>query len=222
MNAIQIVNEVTALVSAGSPEQAEKRLVAVAETEGDLACLETLGQLRPSTLVGILREFDTGKESVVSLLVTPELFARAVVTEEWYGEEKFTLVTPHARLKGMINSIVFRNPDDAVTFLQAICSEEKGCKTLATYLLEKHEEVRHFARFGTFDIGDKEAAVTHAEVSDRDWKEVSYLLKEHCPDDFAEVLALIASMTARADESEQQSSTNEGNQVAEEAEESVL
>ncbi|MFD2273298.1 hypothetical protein ACFS07_25580 [Undibacterium arcticum] len=70
------------LVRAGDIAGAEFALVSLAETEGDRALVAVLEELPPKDLLAVIREYDTSKESVVNLLVTPEQFARAMVMEK--------------------------------------------------------------------------------------------------------------------------------------------
>ena len=51
-------------------------LAELADTEGDGALMVVLDQLPPKDVLAVIREFDTSKESVVNLVITPEQFAR--------------------------------------------------------------------------------------------------------------------------------------------------
>ena len=74
------------LIRAGDIAGAEFALVALAESDGDHALVAVLEELPPKDLLAVIREFDSSKESVVNLLVTPEQFARAVIMEKLYGD----------------------------------------------------------------------------------------------------------------------------------------
>ena len=83
------------LILAGDIVGAESALVALADEEGDHALVLALDQLPPKDLLAVIREYDTSKESVLNLLVTPEQFSRAVVIEKQYKD------LTHAHLRGM-------------------------------------------------------------------------------------------------------------------------
>ena len=72
-----VVIESLQLILAGDIEGAERALVAIAETEGDHALVAVLDQMPPKDLLAVMREFDSSKESLVNMVVTPEQFARA-------------------------------------------------------------------------------------------------------------------------------------------------
>ena len=73
-----VVIESLQLILAGDIEGAERALVAIAETEGDHALVAVLDQMPPKDLLAVMREFDSSKESLVNMVVTPEQFARAI------------------------------------------------------------------------------------------------------------------------------------------------
>ena len=104
-----------------------------------------LEQLPPKDILAVIREYDNSKESVINLLVTPEQFARAVVIEKQYKD----LTRTH--LRGMVNSVIFREDADPVEFLNAIGDLEGGSEALADYFSEKWSRIEAFARSGTFD-----------------------------------------------------------------------
>ncbi|WP_025918300.1 hypothetical protein [Herminiimonas sp. CN] len=192
------------LVRAGDIVGAEHALVALAETEGDRALVVALDDLPPSDLLAIIREYDVSKESVVNLLVTPEQFARAVVLERRYND------LSHEHLRGMINSVIFREGCDAGEFLHAIGDTDGGCDALVDYLSDKADRVEHFFQYSTFDLfkyGDESKAklvdydlaadpdehprLSHEEVNDHDWMELTWTLRYVTPDLFSEVLTML-------------------------------
>ena len=65
-----------------------------------------LDQLPPKDVLAVIREFDTSKESVVNLVITPEQFARALMIEKRYKD------LSHTHLRGMVNSVIFREDAD--------------------------------------------------------------------------------------------------------------
>jgi hypothetical protein len=178
-----LVVKAASLIREGDIAGAEYALVNLADTEGDYALVAVLEALPPKDLLAVIREYDASKESVVNLLVTPEQFARAVVMEKLYGDRT------HARLRGMINAILFRNDSQAGEFIEAIGEVDGGYQALVDYLSDRDEEVVHFAVYDTFNVNHDEAgdAVEKSEVMDRDWKELTWLLKHEHPDMFEQI-----------------------------------
>ena len=196
------------LVRAGDIVGAEAALVSLVESEGDQALIVALDEFPSKDLLAVLRDYDSSKESVVNLLVSPEQFARAIVLERRYGENN------HQRLHGMINSVIFRADADPGEFLAAIGEVDGGTDVLADYLWERVENIEHFFRTGTFDFfGEGDEALmemddderlealfdadgyrpflNHSEVSDHDWMEVTWLLRCQFPELFREVLLIL-------------------------------
>jgi hypothetical protein len=175
------------LVRAGDIAGAEFALVSLAEAEGDLALVAVLEEMQPKDLLAVIREFDSSKESVVNLLVTPEQFARSVVMEKLYGDHT------HAHLRGMINAVLFRDDAQTGDFLTAIGEVDGGTEALIDYLSDHDEAVIHFAQFGTFNRHHTEHGdeVERSEASDHDWRELTWLLKEDHVDMFEQILSVL-------------------------------
>jgi hypothetical protein len=206
-NAIALIAKTQSLIAAGDITGAEAALVELADTQGDQALMVVLEQLPPKDILAVIREYDTSKESVINLLVTPEQFARAVVIEKQYKD----LTRTH--LRGMMNAIIFREDADTVEFLTAIGDLEGGAEALADYFSEKWSRIEAFARTGTFDTmeddGDilSESAllgsayvkprVEEDEVADQDWMQLAWILRHKIPDLFIEML-LVLRAKARA------------------------
>ncbi|AIY41039.1 hypothetical protein LT85_1881 [Collimonas arenae] len=171
------------LIRNGDIAGAEYALVSLAETEGDYALVAALDTLPPKDLLAVIREYDTSKESVVNLLVTPEQFARAVVMERLYGDHT------HVRLRGMINAVLFRDDTQTGDFIEAIGDVDGGCEALIDYLSDRDEEVVHFVTYDTFNVNRTEErdVVEKSEISDRDWKELAWLLKHEHEDMFEQI-----------------------------------
>ncbi|MFC5475633.1 hypothetical protein [Paraherbaspirillum soli] len=178
-----LVVKAASLIRNGDIAGAEYALVSLADTEGDRALIAVLEELPPKDLLAVIREFDASKESVVNLLVTPEQFARAVVMEKLYGDHT------HARLRGMINAVLFRHDAPTGEFLEAIGDVDGGCEALIDYLSDRDEEVVHFVTYDTFNINlmEERDAVDKAEISDHDWKQLTWLLKHEHPDMFRQI-----------------------------------
>jgi len=204
------------LVRVGDIVGAEAALVSLVDTEGDHALVLALDDFPPKDLLAVLRDYDSSKESVVSLLVSPEQFARAILLERRYGDPS------HQRLHGMINSVIFRADSDPGEFLVAIGEMDGGVDVLADYLWERTESVEHFFRTGTFDFfgeggessmemsdeerlevlldtGSHRPFLNHSEVNDHDWTELSWTLRYQHPELFREVLMILRAR-ARAEE----------------------
>jgi len=207
MNALALIAKTQSLIAAGDIVAAEAALVELADAEGDNALMVVLEQLPPKDILAVIREYDNSRESVINLLVTPTLFARAVVIEKQYKD----LTRTH--LRGMVNSVVFREGADPVEFLNAIGELEGGAEALADYFSEKWARVESFARHGTFDASEDDGEilseqallasayvkprVEEDEVADQDWMQLAWLLRHECPDLFIEML-LVLRAKARA------------------------
>ena len=221
-----IVARAEKLIRAGDIVGAERALVSLVESEGDDALVVALEDFPAKDLLAVLRDFDSSRESVVGLLVSPEQFARATVLERRYGDPG------HERLRGMINSVVFRADSDPGEFLAAIGELEGGCEVLADYLCDRAESVEYFFRTGSFDLfddGDDSLAelsdeerldalsdpaanrpfLTHSEVNDHDWMELSWTLRYQQPEIFRDVLLTLRAR-ARAEELQQTGAANQG------------
>jgi hypothetical protein len=201
MNHLALIAKTQSLIAAGDIVGAESALVELADTEGDSALMVVLAQLPPKDILAVIREYDNSKESIINLMVTPQQFARAVVIEKQYRD----LTRTH--LRGMLNSVIFREDSDPVEFLNAIGDLEGGSEALADYFSEKWSRIEAFARCGTFDTveddGDmlSETAllasahvkprVEQDEVADQDWMELAWLLRHECPDLFIEMLIVL-------------------------------
>jgi hypothetical protein len=209
MNHLALIAKTQSLIAAGDIVGAESALVELADTEGDAALMVVLEQLPPKDILAVIREYDNSKESVINLLVTPAQFARAVVIEKQYKD------LTRSYLRGMVNSVIFREDADPLEFLSAIGDLEGGSEALADYFEEKWSRIEAFARTGTFDaVEDDGEMLTEAallasayikprveqdEVADRDWMQTAWLLRHECPDLFIEML-LVLRAKARAHE----------------------
>ena len=180
----ELVVKAASLIRAGDIAGAEFALVSLAESEGDHALVAVLEEMPPKDLLAVIREFDASRESVVSLLVTPEQFARALVMERLYGDHT------HAHLRGMVNAVLFRDDNQSSEFLEAIGEIDGGCEALVDYLSDRDEAVVHFANYGTFNHLHSEEGdeIDKSEASDHDWKELTWLLKNDHPDMFEQIL----------------------------------
>jgi hypothetical protein len=207
MNTIALIAKTQSLIAAGDIVGAESALVELADAEGDSALMVVLEQLPPKDILAVIREYDNSKESVINLLVTPEMFARAVVIEKQYKD----LTRTH--LRGMVNSVIFREDANPVEFLTAIGELEGGSEALADYFSEKWSRIEAFARTGTFDAVEDDGemlsetallSLAYAppkleldEVTDQDWMQLAWLLRHECPDLFTETV-LVLRAKARA------------------------
>jgi hypothetical protein len=207
MQHLALIEKTQSLIAAGDIVGAESALVELADREGDGALMEVLQQLPPKDVLAVIREYDDSRVSIINLMLTPEQFARAVVIEKQYRD----LTRSH--LRGMMNSIIFRDSADPLAFINAIGDLEGGSEALADYFEEKWSRIEAFARTGTFDTVEDDGdilseddlrATAYAqprldqdEVADSDWMQLAWLLRYECPDLFIEML-LVLRAKARA------------------------
>ena len=208
-NNLALIAKTQTLIAAGDIVGAEGALVELADAQGDAALMVVLEQLPAKDVLAIIREYDNSKESVINLLVTPEQFARAVVIEKQYKD----LTRTH--LRGMVNSIIFRDDADPLAFLTAIGDLEGGSDALADYFSEKWSRVEAFARTGSFDAmqdhGDmlsqdellakayEKPKQEQDEVADQDWMQLAWLLRYELPDLFIEMLLVLRAKASAFD-----------------------
>ncbi len=208
-NNLALITKTQTLIAAGDIVGAEGALVELADAEGDAALMVVLEQLPAKDVLAIIREYDNSKESVINLLVTPEQFARAVVIEKQYKD----LTRTH--LRGMMNSIIFRDDADPIAFLSAIGELEGGSDALADYFSEKWSRVEAFARTGSFDAvedhGDmlsqdellaksyEKPTLEQDEIADKDWMELAWILRYELPDLFIEMLMVLRAKASAFD-----------------------
>ena len=203
MNHVALIEKTQQLIAAGDIVGAESALVELADAQGDGALMVVLDLLPAKDILAVIREYDNSRESVVNLLVTPGQFARAVVIEKQYKD----LTRTH--LRGMMNSIIFREDADPLEFINAIGDLEGGSEALADYFTEKWGRIEAFASNGTFDaLKDTGELISRAElqartyerpqveqdeVADHDWMEMAWLLRYENPDLFIEMLTVLRS-----------------------------
>ena len=209
MNHLALIEKTQTLIAAGDIVGAESALVELADAEGDAALMVVLDLLPPKDILAVIREYDNSKESVVNLLVTPAQFARAVVIEKQYKD----LTRTH--LRGMVNSIIFREDAHPLEFLTAIGDLEGGSDALADYFSEKWSRVEAFARSSSFDAADdhgellSQAALLASayakpilqqdEVADGDWMQLAWILRYELPDLFIEMLMVLRAKAVAHD-----------------------
>ncbi len=207
MQHLALIEKTQSLIAAGDIVGAESALVELADREGDGALMEVLEQLPPKDVLAVIREYDGSRASIINLMLTPEQFARAVVIEKQYRD----LTRSH--LRGMMNSVIFRDGADPLAFISAIGDLEGGAEALADYFEEKWSRIEAFARTGTFDTVEDDGAVLSEdelranayasarleqdEVADSDWMQLAWLLRYENPDLFIEML-LVLRAKARA------------------------
>ena len=209
MNHLALITKTQTLIAAGDIVGAESALVELADAEGDAALMVVLEQLPAKDILAVIREYDNSKESVINLLVTPAQFARAVVIEKQYKD----LTCTH--LRGMVNSIIFRDEADPLEFLNAIGDLEGGSDALADYFSEKWSRVEAFARTGTFDAMEDHGEmlsqtallasayakprVEQEEIADQDWMQLAWILRYELPDLFIEMLMVLRAKASAFD-----------------------
>lgn len=209
-----VVLKSSQLILAGDIVGAENELATIADEHGDYALVSILDEMQPKDLLAVMREFDSSKESVVNMLVTPEQFARSIVLEKKYGDRT------SERLRAMMNAVIHRDPNAAHEYLEAISDIEGGSETLAdyfadhydevfcfatsgsftpqidpdadvkthtTWLMEKIDEIDHGLAFGNF-IEDSRPMFARSEIADGDWMETAWVLRYELTDAFEEVM----------------------------------
>ena len=201
MNQLALIEKTRALIASGDISGAESALGELADEEGDGALMVVLDQLEAKDILAVMREYDNSRESVVSLLVTPAQFARAVVIEKQYKD----LTRTH--LRGMMNAIIFREDGDPMAFLNAIGDLEGGSEALADYFSERWSRVEAFARSGNFETAEDDGELVSENalraaawakplfdvdgVADQDWMQMAWLLRYENPDLFIETLLVL-------------------------------
>jgi hypothetical protein len=207
MHHLALIEKTQSLIAAGDIVGAEHALVELADREGDGALMEVLEQLPPKDVLAVIREYDGSRETIINAMLTPGQFARAVVIEKQYRD----LTRSH--LRGMMNSVIFRDGGKPVDFLTAIGDLEGGAEALADYFEEKWSRIEAFARTGTFDTVEDDGdmlseddlranayarpKLDEDEVADADWMQLAWLLRYECVDLFIEMLLVLRAM-ARA------------------------
>jgi hypothetical protein len=209
-----VVLKSSQLILAGDIAGAEQALVAIADEQGDHALVSVLDEMQPTDLLAVMREFDSSKESVVNMLVTPEQFSRAIVFERQYGDRT------GERLRAMMNAVLHRDLTTACEYLEAIAETDGGSSTLADYFEDRYDEIFSFATTGSFapqfdpdsgakthntwlmekieeidhglDFGDSIAnsrpLLSRSEIADGDWMETAWILRYELPDAFEEMM----------------------------------
>ncbi len=201
MQHLALIEKTQSLIAAGDIVGAEHALVELADSQGDGALIEVLAQLPPKDVLAIIREYDNSKSSIINLMLTPEQFARAVVIEKQYRD----LTRSH--LRGMMNSVIFRDEADPLEFLTAIGDLDGGSEALADYFEEKWSRIEAFARTGSFDASEDDGEmvseddlranawarprIEQDDVADQDWMQLAWLLRYECPDLFIEMLVVL-------------------------------
>jgi len=209
-----VVLKSSQLILAGDIAGAEKALVAIADQDGDHALVSILDDMQPKDLLAVMREFDSSRESVVNMVVTPEQFARAIVLEKKYGDRT------GERLRAMMNAVIHRDIASAAEYLEVMAETEGGSATLADYFADRFDEVFSFATTGSFtpqfdpdsvakthntwlmekieeidhglgfgnSIEDSRPLFSRSEIADGDWMETAWILRYELPDAFEEVM----------------------------------
>ena len=219
-----VILKTAQLILAGDVAGAETALTTIADTEGDDALVAILDEIAPKDLLAVMRGFDGSKQSVVNMVVTPEQFARAVVLESRYRDKT------HAALHGMMNTVVFRDEDMTLEYLEAIGELEGGHEIFVNYFGERDDELLAFAMTGEFSedfnpehglasrsiswLNEKmdeideamhegnsmtsgRPKVSRAEISDRDWMEMAWVLRYELPDVFEQIIITLRDRIAK-------------------------
>jgi hypothetical protein len=212
-----VVLKSSQLILSGDIAGAESALVAIADEHGDHALVSILDDMPPKDLLAVMREFDSSRESVVNMVVTPEQFARSIVLERMYGERT------SERLRAMMNAVIHRDLTTVAEYLEAITDIEGGSHTLADYFEDRYDEIFSFATTGSFapqfdidsgakthntwlmekieeidhglgfgnSIENSRPLLSRSEVADGDWMETAWVLRYELTDAFEEVMIML-------------------------------
>lgn len=142
-----LIEQTQAYLLAGDIAEAETHLVAYAENAGDHALVAVLDEMAPKDVLSVMREFDSTKESLVNLLVSPEQFVAAIVLEHKYGEPIERYVP---RLRNTMNAVLHRNAATCVEALECLSEHKEGIRVLADYFTDHYEEIQNLAYKGVF------------------------------------------------------------------------
>jgi hypothetical protein len=218
-----VVLKSSELILSGDIEGAERTLVALADQHGDHALVSLLDELPPKDLLAIMREFDSSKESIVNMLVTPEQFAHSIVLERQYGERT------SERLRAMVNAVIYRDENTVGEYLDTLVNTEGGINTLADYFEDRYDELLSFATGGRFApeyeqdggvqvhttwlmekleeldeslgfgnaIEESRPLLQRTEVADGDWMETAWILRYELPDAFEELMGVLRTRVAK-------------------------
>lgn len=153
-----VIKETRELILAGEISKAEACLVVIAEQEGDHALIEVLDEMAPKDVLAVIREYDASKESVVSLVVSPEQFVQAIVLERQYGEPLERYVP---RLRNTMNAVMHRSPAACAEVLDCLVEHDDGVRVLADYFTDHYDALQTLAYHGVFEADlDLEKAFT--------------------------------------------------------------
>lgn len=158
-----VIKETQALILVGEISEAESRLVAIAEEEGDHALVSVLEEMAPKDVLAVMREYDASRESIVNLVVTPERFVEAIMLERKYGEpiEKYV-----PRLRNTMNAVMHRAPATCAEVLECLAEHDEGVRLLADYFTDYYENIQSLAYHGVFENEvDLEKALAPKRVS---------------------------------------------------------
>lgn len=212
-----VVFKSSQLILAGDIAGAEQALVAIADEHGDHALVSILDDMEPKDLLAVMREYDSSRESVVNMVVTPEQFARSIVLERKYGERT------SERLRAMMNAVIHRDLTTVAEYLEAIADIEGGSQTLADYFEDRYDEIFSFATTGSFSpqfdpdsgakthntwlmekieeidhglgfgnsIENSRPLLSRSEIADGDWMETAWVLRYELSDAFEEVMIML-------------------------------
>lgn len=166
-----IIKQTHALIQAGEIAEAEANLAVIAEQEGDHALVEVLDEMAPKDVLAVMREFDTSKESIINLVVSPEQFVQAIVLERQYGEPIERYVP---RLRNTMNAVMHRTAGACAEVLECLAEHDEGVRVLADYFTDHYDSLQALAYHGVFEaeidlekaLAPKSAATWDAERVD--------------------------------------------------------
>ncbi len=192
-----VIRKTQELILAGEISEAEMHLAVLADQQGDRALANVLEEMAPKDVLAIMREFDSGKESVVNLVVTPEQFAQAIVLERQYGEpvEKYV-----PRLRSTMNAVMYRDANACSNVLEYLSEHNEGVRVLADYFIDHYDALQNLAIHGDFDADpDAERLLAPKAVTTWDAERVDELDQGLDEDDVVELAKVQMSRDEAAD-----------------------
>lgn len=144
-----VILKTQALILAGEIEEAESSLAVIADQEGDHALVSVLDDMAPKDVLAIMREFDSSRESVVNMLISPEQFVQAIILEYQYGEPLEDYVQ---RLRSTMNAVLFRSDASCAEVLESLAEHDEGIRVLADYFIDHYGALLSLAAHGEFQV----------------------------------------------------------------------
>lgn len=189
MSSNAVLALVASQVATGQLNLAEKALMSIADTRGDLALKETVSEMPKADLLAIVREYDSGKPTAIAGVLTPEQVAELLEMELDYGEKS-------NRLASLMHALVLAEYPDAEKRIEAIfyrsgpgifarffrTEAQATFETLHEYFVTAEKEKERGAR---------PLASSEAMMNDQSWQRLVWLLLQTEENVLQDVLRLM-------------------------------